>query len=96
MERREMSFRKQCYEVYQFNWLMSHGYSLEVVFQPMLDHNLRDFSEYAEYLQKQGIKGDIFVSEREFYNNEYQDAEIMRSILPKNMFARYLFNKFPN
>lgn len=86
---RNSNFEQRCYELYQFTWLINHGYSLEDIFLPMLDNHLSNFTEYAEHLRKNGFDGKLFLSEQEFHDTIYQNAKTMRIILPKNMFEQY-------
>lgn len=91
----KISFKKKCYELYQLDWMMSHGYSLQSIFK-ILKKICCDESEFTEelnsiekYLDEQGFNGEIFACEQEFYDNEYQDKDFMKNLLSAKMFEEY-------
>lgn len=101
----ETEFKKRCYELYQLDWMKTHGYSLQDVFNVLrkgytescaygiIDGGTScddDFDTIEEYFHEQGFKGEIFVCEAEFYDYEYQDDNYMKYLLPENMLKQYL------
>jgi hypothetical protein len=100
----EIKFKKRCYELYQLDWMMTHGYSLQDAFNILrngyaescasgdidggTDYN-DDFDVIEEYFEEQGFCGEIFVCEDEFYDCEYQDTEYMEYLLPEDMLEQY-------
>lgn len=100
----ETLFRKRCYELYQLDWMMSHGYSLQDAFNLLREGyaegcasgNINrgtdwdnDFDAMEEYFEEQGFYGALFVCEDEFYACEYRDPEYMKHLLPENMQGQY-------
>ena len=99
-----MDFKRRCYELYQLNWMKSHGYSLQDVFNILREGYTEscvsgtinsgtsyddDFDCIETYFEEQGFNGELFVSEKEFYDYEYLDSEYMKSILPEDMWNQY-------
>ena len=97
-------FERRCYELYQLNWMMEQGYSLQDAFNVLREGYAEawasedisygsgcddDFDLLEEYFEEQGFNGNIFVGENEFYDNEYQDTEYMKQLLSKEMFEQY-------
>lgn len=89
------SFRKNCYELYQLDWLIHHGFSLNDIFEKIQEKSFQSLTEFGKYLTDNNLTKEIFACEQEFYQCEYQDAEIMKNILPDDMFSRYMFNRIP-
>lgn len=100
----EEEFKRRCYELYQLDWLMTHGYSLQDVINVLREgyaeccsSNLinqhtdwdEDFDSVEEYFEEQGFNGTMFVCEDEFYDCEYQDTEYMEYLLTEDMLAQY-------
>ena len=100
----EMEFKRRCYELYQLDWMMTHGYSLQDTFNVLREGYSEccalgvingvtgcndDFAYMQEYFEEQGFYGSIFVCEEDFYNCEYQDIEYMEYLLPTEMLEQY-------
>lgn len=48
MKQKYEEFRKKCYEKYQLNWMLSHGYSLQDLIDAMNEKYIEDDSrEYT-------------------------------------------------
>lgn len=101
----EKEFKKRCYELYQLDWLRSHGYSLQDVFSTLQKcyekaHASGDINKYTScndnintverYFEEQGICGELYSSEEEFYDNEYKDTKYMASLLAEDMLDQYI------
>lgn len=100
----EEKFERKCYELYQLDWLMTHGHSLQDVFKVLREGYIEncssgnidggtncdeDFDAMEEYFKEQGFNGEIFACEEEFYDNEYQDKDYMMHLLPEDMLEQY-------
>lgn len=100
----EMEFKRRCYELYQLDWMKTHGYSLQDAFDMLREGYAEgcasgnidggtgcddDFDAMEEYFEEQGFDGEIFVCENEFYDCEYQDVGYMEYLLPKDMLMQY-------
>ena len=100
----EMKFKRRCYELYQLDWMMTHGYSLQDAFNILREGYAEgcaegeidggtgcddDFDYMEEYFEEQGFNGCIFVCEEEFYDCEYQDVGYMEYLLPTDMLKQY-------
>ena len=100
----EMEFKRRCYELYQLDWMMTHGYSLQDAFNVLREGYVEgcaegdidggtgcddDFDYMEEYFEEQGFNGSIFACEEEFYDCEYQDVEYMEYLLPTEMLMQY-------
>lgn len=101
----EKEFKKRCYELYQLNWLRSHGYSLQDIFNTLQKGYAEacasgDINKYTScsdnistverYFEEQGICGELYASEEEFYDNEYKDTKYMASLLAEDMLDQYI------
>ena len=101
----EAELKERCYEIYQLDWLIEHGYSLRDLFMVLREGHLDGiysgeikpntfpdavFDYIESYFTENGFKGEIFSSEEEFYDNEYQDKLYMTEILPANVLCQYL------
>lgn len=84
------------YKKYQWDWLMSHNYSIDDLsdvasdwFNERLgDSNYND--SMSGYLYDQGINGSLWVCFEEFILTEYQDAAYMYHLLTKDEYEKYL------
>lgn len=100
----EMEFKRRCYELYQLDWMKTHGYSLQDAFNMLRDGYAEacasgnidggtgcaeDFDAMEEYFEERGFDGEIFACENEFYDCEYQDVGYMEYLLPKDMLMQY-------
>ena len=100
----EMEFKRRCYELYQLDWMKTHGYSLQDAFNMLRDGYAEacasgnidggtgcaeDFDAIEEYFEERGFDGEIFACENEFYDCEYQDVGYMEYLLPKDMLMQY-------
>ena len=100
----EMEFKRRCYELYQLDWMMTHGYSLQDAFNVLREGYAEgcasedidgrtgcddDFDYMETYFEEQGFNGQMFVCEEEFYDCEYLDIEYMEYLLPKDMLMQY-------
>lgn len=99
----EMEFKRRCYELYQLDWMKTHGYSLQDAFNMLRGIRRRlciwniddgtccddDFDAMEEYFEERGFNGEIFACENEFYDCEYQDVGYMEYLLPKDMLMQY-------
>lgn len=101
----DSEFKRKCYEMYQLDWMKTHGYSLQDAFNVlregyaecyasgMIDGGTGcddDFDAMEEYFEEQGFNGNLFVCENEFYDCEYQDIDYMKYLLSPAMFKQYL------
>ena len=99
-----MEFKQKCYELYQLDWLKTHGYSLRNVFDVLREgyHTLCedgeiDGSTYCDddvdlledYFDEHGFNGELFACEDEFLDAEYMDSEYMEYLLPADMYEFY-------
>lgn len=91
----EIEFKRRCYELYQLDWMRTHGYSLQDAFNILREGYAEGcaseniFDAIKEYFEEQGFDGEIFVCENEFYDCEYQDVGYMEYLLPKDMLIQY-------
>ena len=100
----ELLFIRKCYKKYQMDWMMTHGLSLNDVFdvlkegyeQGCTDGEIDgasncgdDFDYLIRYFEERGFGGQIFVCESEFASCEYQDREYMEYLLSKEEFDQY-------
>lgn len=100
----ETEFKKRCYELYQLDWMMTHGYSLQDAFNMLREGYAEgcasgnidggtgcdnDFDMLEDYFEEQGFNGELFVCEEEFYEAEYLDTDYMEYLLPKEMLIQY-------
>lgn len=89
-----MKIKEKAYQLYKFDWLSSHGYTMEdVVYMVMeiLDVNNFDFKNFnmsgndAKYvldlLEEIGFNGEIYACFDEFIDSEYQDRHYMERLL---------------
>lgn len=103
----KQQFMKCCYEMYQLDWMKTHGYGIKDIFnvfreyfvESAIDGNLDSdmniaCDEAEEYFFEQGFKGEIFVCADEFFNAEFLDKEYMKYLLPSEIYAQYLAYKF--
>lgn len=85
------AFERKCYELYQLEWMMSHGYSLNDLYKVMekslvesaedgeMDMNQVASNIRSEFLYEKGFgNGSLFVCKEEFLGAEYQDAAYMK------------------
>ena len=96
---------EKAYEKYQLDWIITHGYSLQNIFDIFKEGYIEgcengniddgtsckdDFNYIKKYFEEHGFKGNIFVSYNEFLNYEYKDMKYMKSLLNEQEFINYL------
>ncbi len=91
------TFARKCYALYQYDWLSQRGLTLADVFDVLREaydagcaNDGAGFTDLELYFCETGFDGELFVSEEEFCENEYQDASFMERLLPKEMYDEYL------
>ena len=98
-----MTIKNKAYQLYKFDWLASHGYTMEDVIYKVisiLDECDFDFKNFnlsgndAKYvldlLEETGFNGEIYACYSEFLNNEFQDKEYIRRLLNDTDYQKYL------
>lgn len=101
-------FRRRCYEKYQLDWMITHGYSLQDAFNILregyeqgcndgdIDGGTRcdeDFDYVEKYFEKRGFDEQMFACGDEFYDCEYQNLDYMKHLLSEDDFKQYcVFN----
>lgn len=85
MKQKYEEFRKKCYEKYQLNWMLSHGYSLQDLIDAMNEKYMEDDSReyttpgcyYEDVLDNDGFHGELFHYYDAFLEKEYLDGKYM-------------------
>ena len=85
MKQKYEEFRKKCYEKYQLNWMLSHGYSLQDLIDAMNEKYIEDDSReyttpgcyYEDVLDNDGFHGELFHYYDAFLEKEYLDGKYM-------------------
>ncbi len=82
---------EESYRRYQFDWLVSHGYTIgdiisyagKFAFETMAENNDYSFDEesFKRKALENGFGGECFVCHDEFLFNEFEDAQYMYSLL---------------
>ena len=92
-----MNIKEKAYEKYKFRWLFDHGYTLEDVlksaYEIMTEEDIDTEDVLVESFEEFGLNGEIYVCFDEFVDNEYQDTEIMESLLggpSSDLYREYL------
>lgn len=78
------AFRAYCYSLYQTDWLLSHGVTLDDALLGLINHTQACAEdEMPEIVLNDwtGPKGMIYASFWEFTDSEYQDKDYMRRLL---------------
>lgn len=97
MKQKYEEFRKKCYEKYQLNWMLSHGYSLQNLIDAMNEKYMEDDSReyttpgcyYEDVLDNDGFHGELFHYYDAFLEKEYLDGKYMKSILTGSEFQTW-------
>lgn len=69
-------FKQKAYELYQFNWLMTHGFTLANIYMRAKSMESYDAFIDAGFDDENGI----FASKNEFLNNEFKDMHFMKNL----------------
>ena len=80
MKQKYEEFRKKCYEKYQLNWMLSHGYSLQDLIDAMNEKYIEDDSReyttpgcyYEDVLDNDGFHGELFHYYDAFNQNSWE------------------------
>ncbi len=81
--------KQKSYEFYQFDWLMTHGFTLMDVYMGM-----KSASSYADFI-KMGFAGhELFACREEFLNNEFKDTYFMKELLKGQPNAEQLMHAY--
>lgn len=89
--------RQRIYELYQLDWLMSHGYSLfdvvrgmvsEAIEADRLDEGTDSIPEMVDlgihtWMDSVGLDGACWACYDEFFDYEYQDASYIKSLVKR-------------
>lgn len=89
--------RQRIYELYQLDWLMSHGYSLLDVVRGMVaeaievdreDDGIDSIKQNVEcgihtWMESVGIGGAFWVCYDEFFDYEYKDVSYVKSLVKR-------------
>lgn len=89
--------RQRIYELYQLDWLMSHGYSLLDVVRGMVaeaievdreDDGIDSIKQNVEcgihtWMESVGIGGACWVCYDEFFDYEYKDVSYVKSLVKR-------------
>ena len=89
--------RQRIYELYQLDWLMSHGYSLwdvvrgmaaEAIEADRLDEGMDSIPEMVElginaWMESVGFSGACWACFDEFFDYEYKDASYIKSLIKR-------------
>ena len=71
IEAEKESFQERCYELYQLEWMMSHGYSLDDLYKCMLKYE----KEMFDPMDFRDSNGDLS------YENEFSESGLERSAM---------------
>lgn len=90
---RVMALRKKMYGIYQCEWLIEHGYTLDDIFRQLskilaennLDGEFTSGEELKDRFEETGIDGALYVCMDEFLDCEYRDISWFRSHLTDAM-----------
>ena len=86
------AFRVYCYSLYQMDWLLSHGVTLDDALLSLINHTQAGAEdEMPEIVLNDwtGPKGMIYASFWEFTDSEYQDKNYMRHLLNDADYVMY-------
>ena len=86
------AFRVYCYSLYQMDWLLSHGVTLDDALLSLINHTQACAEdEMPEIVLNDwtGPKGMIYASFWEFTDSEYQDKNYMRHLLNDADYVMY-------
>jgi len=89
--------RRRIYELYQLDWLVSHGYSLfdvvrgmaaEAIEADRLDEGTDSIPEMVDlgihtWMESVGLDGACWACYDEFFDCEYQDASYIKSLVKR-------------
>ena len=89
--------RQRIYELYQLDWLMSHGYSLldvvrgmaiEAIEADRLDEGTDSIPEMVDlgisaWMESVGFGGACWACYDEFFDYEYQDSSYIKSLIKR-------------
>ena len=89
--------RQRIYELYQLDWLMSHGYSIldvvrgmtaEAIEADRLDEGTDSIPEMVDlgintWMESVGLGGACWACYDEFFDSEYQDASYIKSLVKR-------------
>lgn len=89
--------RQRIYELYQLDWLMSHGYSLldvvrgmavEAIEADRLDEGMDSIPEMVElginaWMESVGLRGACWACFDEFFDYEYKDASYIKNLIKR-------------
>lgn len=85
-----MTIKEKSYKLYKFNWLSSHGYTLDDVLKKawtIINHVGFDIdiidveSDLLDAFEEVGFNGEIYACFDEFIDSEYQDRQYMECLL---------------
>lgn len=99
-----MDIRRKAYAKYQLDWMMQHGYSIMDLINELHQQQTEDPEDfdqlsypidklYEEWEEEFGFNGELWVCFDEFCDEEYEDAEYMKSLLTDEEFAAYLADR---
>ena len=89
------------YNKYQLDWMKTHNHSIKELIQKIQEYRLDAIDDGAfdddttdlifleQFEANDGFNGELYVCFDEFLNNEYQDADYMRTLLNEEEFKRY-------
>ena len=82
-----MEIKEKAYQLYKFDWLASHNYTLDDVLKKVwtiINHIGFDIEVEADLLdafEEIGFNGEIYACFDEFIDSEYQDSQYMECLL---------------
>lgn len=95
---KDMAFKNYCYALYQFNWILSRGFTLDDTFFYLLSYasdlyidatSALDITVESIQNDWDGLNGQIYASFYEFLDSEYQDENYMKTLLSPEDFETY-------
>lgn len=94
-------FEKRCYELYQLDWMKTHGYSLQDAFNVLREGYAEgcmsrdinggtccddDFDVIEKYFAEQGFNGELYNCFDEFIECDFKDELYMKYLLDSESF----------
>ena len=82
-----MKIKEKAYQLYKFDWLASHGYTLDDVLKKVwiiinhIDFDIAVEADLLDVFEEVGFNGEIYACFDEFIDSEYQDNKYMERLL---------------
>ena len=82
-----MKIKEKAYQLYKFDWLASHNYTLDDVLKKVwiiinhIDFDIEVEADLLDAFEEVGFNGEIYACFDEFIDSEYQDRQYMECLL---------------